>query len=67
MKIDRDSIVAYAIYNEAVCNNEVVCPECATAEEIEEAEEDPDCLILRDEIEKTDDLTFCDRCKQRIV
>jgi hypothetical protein len=60
MKINRDSIVAYAI------DNEVVCPECATAEEIQEAEEDPNCLILQDKIDRQDDLVYCDRCGKRI-
>jgi hypothetical protein len=61
--IRTEDILAYRveIFNS---NSEIVCLECVTDEESDEATEED--FILRDEIENSEDLLFCDRCKKRI-
>ena len=42
--------------------NQTVCPECATKEELENLKLDE--ILTEDDIEKVGDLYFCDRCKE---
>ncbi|MGA2977312.1 MAG: hypothetical protein ABSF77_18550 [Spirochaetia bacterium] len=61
--IRTEDILAYRVgnYNS---NSEIVCLECVSDDESNEATEET--FILRDEIERSEELYFCDRCKKRI-
>ena len=48
-------------------DGEIVCDGCASVEEAQEAREDTENLVLQSEIERTDDLWYCDRCGRRIT
>lgn len=43
--------------------NELVCPDCATEEDLKELTEDK---VLTNSHLETDDFYFCDRCKKQI-
>lgn len=60
MTIREADVFAYMI------ENEIVCSGCASHEEAHEAVENVDNLVLRDEIESSDDLSYCDRCHMRL-
>ena len=45
-------------------DNEVVCSDCATKQDLEELKEDE--ILTEDDIEKSDGTYFCDRCKKEI-
>ena len=60
MKIQAEDVIAYQI------DQDLVCEECASEEEKQEAMKSVDNLLLRNEYERSDDLWFCDRCKERI-
>jgi hypothetical protein len=45
--------------------DEMVCTDCADREEINSLKVDE--VITENEIQKGDDLYFCDRCKERIL
>ncbi|VBB41121.1 hypothetical protein TRIP_E50153 [uncultured Spirochaetota bacterium] len=59
MIIDEEDILGYVV------DESLVCTECATAEEVDEATSDD--LITRDDVEKGNKAYFCDRCNSRIV
>ena len=58
MRIKKEDIVG--VYND----EELLCIECVKQAGIEF--DDPGKLLLSGEIEKADDLVFCDRCKKSI-
>jgi len=60
MRIQAEDVIAYRI------DGCLVCEECASDVEKQEAMESVDNLLLRNEYEGSDDLWYCDRCKERI-
>jgi hypothetical protein len=56
--IKDEDIVGYRL------GEQIVHPQCATPDELNELEED--MLITEHEIEKDDDLWFCDRCRKQM-
>jgi len=60
MKIESDEVLAYQI------DHELVCEECASDDEKQGAMENVDNLLLRNEYEGSDNLWYCDRCRERI-
>ena len=58
MIIENDDIAGYFL------NNEVVCSDCATKEETDEATQDE--IIILTKIKNDDSRFFCDRCKKQL-
>ena len=58
MTISSEDIRAYHI------DREIVCSECVSDKEDEDAEQDD--IILDSDIENSNDRFYCDRCKKRI-
>jgi uncharacterized protein with PIN domain len=45
-------------------NGLIVCPECASSDEISNVKEDE--VITWKSIQESEELVFCDRCKKRL-
>jgi len=59
MRFKPEEIAGYYADDELYCAE---CLELGNAPEIE----DPEAILTEDEVEKTEDLIFCDICKERI-
>ena len=55
--VTKDEIAAYQL------NHELVCTDCIKKEEEITSE---DTIVRQTQIDDSDDLYFCDRCKKRI-
>ena len=62
--VRQEDIVAYRVDPANRQGEELICSDCAKDEESENLKED--AIVTRDEVENSDDLYFCDRCKKRI-
>jgi hypothetical protein len=57
--VKKDAVIA--IWVDGAIDKEIVCLNCASHEEFNEA--DPEEFVMEN---TTDDLIFCDRCKKRV-